>query len=138
MLLLQQPRQLLHLPAVGILQARHRSLHHSCHSHHTDHIPLGSMCPFQSNPSDLNPLGGKWRRATCCPSRLRTIPTDAPGISISIHLTTTDRNGSSSVGSTTVASTAPALKSLRYDALIRIDSKSWVDQTEHVLIQSAG
>ncbi|KAE9134185.1 hypothetical protein PF001_g15037 [Phytophthora fragariae] len=38
---------------------------------------------------------------------------DAPGMSISIHLTSTDRKGSSTVGSTIVASTAPALKSFR-------------------------
>ncbi|KAF1779148.1 hypothetical protein GQ600_13115 [Phytophthora cactorum] len=44
-------------------------------------------------------------------------------MSISIHLTTTALNGSSSVGSTILANTAAALKSLRYDALIRIDSR---------------
>ncbi|KAF1791801.1 hypothetical protein GQ600_3045 [Phytophthora cactorum] len=44
-------------------------------------------------------------------------------MSISIHFTTTDRKGSSTVGSTTVDSTAAALKSFRYDALIRIASK---------------
>ncbi|KAF1783429.1 hypothetical protein GQ600_3486 [Phytophthora cactorum] len=44
-------------------------------------------------------------------------------MSISIHFTTTDRKGSSTVGFTTVDSTAAALKSFRYDTLIRIASK---------------